>query len=216
MDSNKEMVNYLFSTKYLDSKKLKNAFLKVDRKFFVSPNYSDSAYVDNPVPIGHNQTISAPSVVSFMLEKLELKKGQKVLELGTGSGYNTALISEAVGSKGRIVTIERIFELTELAKENIERCGKGKYSNIKFIVGDGSKGYSDNKPYDRIIVTASIPSLTFSHPLISQLKKKGILVAPVGGKFWQDLVVYKEESDSFEKVLPVVFVPLIGEFGFRG
>lgn len=215
MNSNEQLIGYLYSTKYLVSEEIRDALLKIDRKFFIPEKYLDSAYRDNPIPIGHGQTISAPSVVSFMLEKLEIKKGMKILELGTGSGYNTALLSELVGPKGRVITIERIAELTEFAKSNLEKYGKIKYKNIKFIVGDGTKGYDSDKPYDRIIATASFPSLTSSHPLLIQLKEKGILVAPAGDRYGQDIIVYKNEFNSFENVLPVIFVPLIGEFGFK-
>ncbi len=213
MDSLEELIHYLSSTKFLNSKTVKKALLKIDRKCFVPLKYKCAAYSDVPLHIGFNQTISAPSVVSFMLEKLQLKKGMNVLEIGSGSGYNTALIAEIVGTKGKVVSIDRIPELTEFAKSNITKCTK--YSNIEFFVGDGTKGYLMGAPYDRIIATGSLPSLKKSHPLIKQLKKDGILIAPVGELYWQNLLLYKKEYNSFEKILPVLFVPLLGEHGFE-
>ncbi len=210
MPSNEELVRYLVNSGWIQSERVKQAFLSADRIHFMPKGAKSSAYFDTPLPIGHGQTISAPSVVAFMLEKLEIREGAKVLELGTGSGYNAALLSVLTGSKGRIISFDVVPELTDFAQRNIEEWGKT--SNIELISGDGSCGYDAEAPYDAIIVTASMPSIN-NHPLVKQLKPKGRLIAPVGDKLYQDLILYSE--GKYEKVLPVMFVPLIGKCGFH-
>ena len=209
MASNEELVRHLVSSGWIHSERVKEAFLSVDRIHFMPEGAKSSAYFDTPLPIGYGQTISAPSVVAFMLEKLEISKGAKLLELGTGSGYNAALLSHLAGTEGKVISFDVVPELTDSAQRNIEEWGKT--SNIELISGDGSCGYDADAPYDAIIVTAGMPSIE-NHPLIEQLKKKGRLIAPVGHKFYQDLVLYSE--GKYEKVLPVMFVPLIGKCGF--
>jgi protein-L-isoaspartate(D-aspartate) O-methyltransferase len=210
----KEMVLYLRLNGFLKSEAVERALLSVDRYYFVPENLNAFSYKDLALPIGHGQTISAPSVVALMLEKLEIKDGMNVLEVGTGSGYNAALLAELVGPKGRVTTIETLPELAKLAKENIKKLNKD-YENIEFVVGDGSKGYPPNAPYDAIAVTAAMPWLDKSHPLIKQLAPHGKLIAPVGDEYYQNLILYDRKRDSFESVLPVVFVPLVGEYGFK-
>lgn len=209
MASNEELVRYLVSSGWINSERVKQAFLSVDRIHFMPEGAKNSAYFDSPLPIGHGQTISAPSVVAFMLEKLEIREGAKILELGTGSGYNTVLLSILAGPKGKVISFDVVPELTDSAQRNIEEWRKT--SNIELISGDGSCGYEAEAPYDAITVTASMPGIT-DHPLIKQLKSKGRLIAPVGDKLYQDLILYSE--GKYEKVLPVMFVPLIGKCGF--
>jgi protein-L-isoaspartate(D-aspartate) O-methyltransferase len=209
MASNEELVRYLVTTGWIRSERVREAFLAVNRILFVPKNARSAAYYDMPFPIGYGQTISAPSVVAFMLEKLDVPEGAKVLELGTGSGYNVALLSCLVGPKGRVISFDVVPELVDFAQGNIEKWGKT--SNIELISGDGSCGYDAEAPYDRIIVTASMPSIE-NHPLIKQLKSEGKMIAPVGSRFYQDLVLYSK--GVYEKVLPVMFVPLIGKCGF--
>lgn len=215
-----EMTLYLRSIGLLKSKIIEKALLTVDRRYFVPQNCQGFAYDEQALPVGHGQTISAPGVVSFMLEALEVKKGSKVLEIGTGSGYNTALLSYLIGKRGKLITIEKIPELTELAKNNMDSLAKHEsnkrlnFENIEFLVEDGSCGHQQLAPYDRIIVTAAMPGLDNSHPLILQLAKKGKLVAPVGNRFYQDLIIYDNEYKTYKKILPVVFVPLVGKCGF--
>ncbi|MBI2079709.1 protein-L-isoaspartate(D-aspartate) O-methyltransferase [Candidatus Micrarchaeota archaeon] len=214
-----KMVNSLKQIGYLRSKQVEKAFLAVDRSFFIPKDAEMFAYYDQPIPIGQNQTISAPTVVAFMLESLELKKGFRILEIGTGSGYNSALISYLIGKKGKLITIEFYEELTNLAKLNIENLKKSNsklnFDNITFITGDGSLGYEKEAPYDRIIVTAAMPQLTEVHPLIQQLKEDGKLIAPVGNSYFQDLILYDKKTNLFKKLLPVMFVPLQGKYGFK-
>ena len=206
------MVRHLRDTGYLTSKKVEEAMLAIDRVYFV-PDPS-LAYYDRPFPIGMNQTISAPSVVAFMLEHLQLDKGMKVLELGAGSGYNAALMSHIVGPTGKVISFDRVAELVELAKKNLASIGSPE--NISLQVGDASCGYPEEAPYDRIMVTGGIPYLDDSHPMVSQLKPGGRIVAPVGDRFFQNIVVYDKDTKSYKSVLPVMFVPIIGKCGFKG
>lgn len=215
----RRLVEKLVREGIIRSEKVKRAMLKVPRELFVPEHLCELAYEDTPLPIGFGQTISAPHMVAIMLEEAELDEGMKVLEVGTGSGYNAALIAEIVapeGSKrpGHVYTIERIPELAERAKENLRRAG---YSDrVTVIVGDGSKGYPPAAPYDRIIVTAAAPQVP--EPLIKQLKPGGILLIPVGDRYSQTLYKIIKLPDGRlveKKVTPCVFVPLIGEYGWR-
>lgn len=197
---------------YLRSHAVQKAMESVDRGKFFPPFKRNLAYSDLAQPTASGQTISAPSVVALMLENLMAGKGTKVLEIGTGCGYNTALLSAIVGEKGKIITFEKYPELVRLSKENISKLDL--HDNIEFHTGDGSCGYKDEAPYERVIVTAAMPDLSDEHPLIGQLKGTGRLVAPVGTRFAQELVVFDNMSGKRQNVLPVVFVPLVGECGF--
>ncbi|MFN4046031.1 MAG: protein-L-isoaspartate O-methyltransferase [Acidilobaceae archaeon] len=210
----KELVEALKRLGYIRSSKVERAMLRVPRELFVPSNVREYAYDDRPLPIGYNQTISAPSIVAHMTELLDPQPGDKVLEIGTGSGYQAAVLAEIVAPQGHVWSIEKIPELAEFARKNLEKTG---YSDrVTVIVGDGSKGYEPQAPYDKIIVTAAAPRIP--EPLINQLKPGGILVAPVGPIPLQFLlVVYKRPDGRIEivKDLEVVFVPLIGEYGWK-
>lgn len=205
------MVLLLKRTGYIKTKEMEKAMLSVDRALFVPPSMRDAAYDDCALPIGYGQTISAPGVVAFMLEHLRVEKGMKVLEVGTGSGYNLALISKLVGAKGKAVSMEAVPELVEYAEKNIKKCDLPKNHGI--IQGDGSCGCPEEAPFDRIIVTAGMPYIE-DHPLLEQLKPDGVLIAPVGSRFFQDLIVYNKKTGEYRSVLPVIFVPLVGKNGF--
>jgi len=181
------------------------AFRKVPREDFVLADYIDQAYDNYPLPIGEGQTISQPLTVAFMTEALDPKKGQKILEVGAGSGYQAAIVAEIVGKKGKIITTERIQKLADMAKANLIKAG---YSNVEVVLYDGSTGYEKEAPYDRIIVTASAPSIPNS--LVKQLKKGGKLVITVG-----DEMFLIEKTDKIKKTFLgyYVFVPLIGREG---
>jgi protein-L-isoaspartate(D-aspartate) O-methyltransferase len=181
------------------------------------------AYVDEPVLLGGTfQTISAPHMVVMMLEALELSPGMSVLEVGTGSGYNAAVMAEivsrnAISTKPLITTLERNNELVKFAAENLKRAGFEK--TVKVIHGDGSLGYpprSEKETYDRIIVTAATPEIPAF--LKAQLKTPGILLAPVGSRSIQTLVKLRKTSGSLEpkeeKLVECIFVPMIGEDAF--
>jgi len=194
------------------SEAVRQAFLKYPRYLFVEEKYRKYAHLDEPLPIPAGQTVSAPHMVAIMLELAELKPGMNVLEVGTGSGWNAALISELV--KTDVYTIERIPELVEFARRNLERAG---VKNVHVIPGDGSLGFPPKAPYDRIIVTAGAPDIP--RPLVEQLKPGGKLIIPVGSyHLWQDLLEVIKLKDGSIKVKNhggVAFVPLIGEHGWR-
>ena len=205
-------VERLFREGVIKSEAVRRAFLRYPRHLFVEDRYRDYAHVDEPLPIPAGQTVSAPHMVAIMLELAELKPGMKVLEIGTGSGWNAALIAELV--KTEVYTIERIPELVEFARRNLERSG---VKNVHVFPGDGTKGFPPKAPYDRIIVTAGAPKIP--EPLIDQLKPGGRLIIPVGSyHLWQDLyVVTKDENGRIRKKHwgGVAFVPLIGEHGWK-
>ena len=175
---------------------------ELDRSYFME-DYKEQSHQDTPFPIGHGQTISQPSLVLKMTLLLEVDEGDKVLEIGTGSGYQTALLSKAVKS---VYTVERIEELYIKAKDRLHAAG---YSNIKFKLGDGSLGWKENAPYDRIMVTASADKLPDG--LIEQLAPEGKMVIPVG----TDLIIITKDLEgniSKETVAKVRFVRLIGDY----
>jgi protein-L-isoaspartate(D-aspartate) O-methyltransferase len=211
MGGNEGMIQLLYEQGYADDRVAK-AMESVPRELFVPAEYAKSAYADTPLPIGLGQTISAPSIVAFMSKSLDVQYGMKILEVGSGSGYQAAILAELAGSSGLVYTVERVPQLIELAKANVERAG---YANVKFIEGDGTKGYPEQAPYDRIIVTAASPSIP--QPLIDQLKYDAKLLIPVGSKIFQDLelLVKTRFGEETSNLMPVVFVPLIGEFGYK-
>ena len=161
-----ELIERLSRWGYLTKPEIVEAFRKVPRHEFVPSNLHEYSYAYQPLPIGYGQTISAPSMIAIMMESLDLSPGQRVLEIGAGSGYNAALIAEVVGRKGEVITIERISELAEFAGTNLKKTG---YGWVKVVVGDGTCGYGKGAPWDRILVTACAPELP--KPLIEQLLK---------------------------------------------
>jgi protein-L-isoaspartate(D-aspartate) O-methyltransferase len=181
------------------------AMLKVPRHLFVPPSHIALAYQDGPVPIGHGQTISQPYIVALMTQALELKPGMKVLEVGTGSGYQAAVIAEITRE---VFTIEIIRPLYEAADDRLKKLG---YDSVKVLLGDGYYGWKEFAPFDRIIVTCA--ALHIPPPLFDQLKPGGKMVIPVGGTFETQrlLLVTKDESGGrSSKALELVrFVPLI-------
>ncbi len=188
------------------------AIKKVPRHLFVPVKYRDQAYIDTPLPIGFGQTVSAPHMVAIMCDILNLKEGEKVLEIGTGCGYHAAVVAEIIGKKGKVISIERIPELAEMAAANLRGLG---YDNVEVIVGDGSEGYPPEAPYDKIYVTASAPDVP--KPLIDQLKKGGRMVIPVGGENQWLIVVDKDEKGNIKRKNwgSVRFVLLKGKYGFK-
>ena len=195
------------------------AMLKVPRHKFLPEGAIDSAYIDSPLSIGMGQTISAPHMNAMMCELLNLTEGEKVLEIGTGSGYHAALCAELVAPKhsknpGHVYTIERHQELADKAREILNNTGYGDVVTV--IHGDGTLGYPEKAPYDKILVTASSPKKV-PPPLCQQLKDQGILCIPAGSKEWgQDLYIISKIGNKFQfkKITGVRFVPLIGEWGF--
>jgi len=194
------------------SERVLKAFEKFKREYFVPVEYKDQAYVDFPIPIGFGQTVSQPSLVAFMTEKLDVQPGMKVLEIGAGSGWQAAILAELVKPKGEVFTVERIQQLFDIARANTARF---KLKNLKFICTDGSKGYAKEAPFDRIMVTAAAPAIP--KPLFDQLKQGGKMIIPVGTSFYQDVLLVQKVKGKpvIDVLMPVQFVPLIGEHGYR-
>lgn len=179
---------------------------QLDRSYFMDL-HTERAQEDTPFPIGYGQTISQPSLVLKMTLLLEIGTQSNVLEIGTGSGYQTALLAKAAG---KVYTIERIEELHLGAKEKLTRAG---YTNIEFSLGDGSLGWPEHAPYDRIMVTASATKIP--HALVEQLAPLGKMVIPVGPDSVQDLLLITKDANGkidIESVSKVRFVRLIGEY----
>ncbi len=217
-EQRRRVVEYLVELGYIRSEKVKKALLSVPREEFVPEPYKEYAYEDHPLPIGYGQTISAIHMVAIMTEELDPNPGDKVLEIGTGSGYQAAVLAEIVAKmdpekKGHVYTIERIPELAEFARRNLEKTSYSRYVTV--IVGDGSKGYPEKAPYDRIMVTAASPSIP--KPLVEQLKDGGRMVIPVGDLYVQRLaIIDKINGDTRIRYgIECVFVPLVGEYGWK-
>jgi len=185
-----------------------DAIGRVPREVFVPAKYAGNAYDDNPLPIGMGQTISQPYIVALMTQCLELSGSENVLEIGTGSGYQTALLAELAG---RVYTIERFNELSEQAQAVLAKLD---YCDIDFAVGDGSCGWPEPMQFDRIIVTAALPDIPDT--LRNQLKEGGLIVAPVGGQWTQELVVARKHAGHLATT-PLCgcrFVKLIGQHAY--
>jgi protein-L-isoaspartate(D-aspartate) O-methyltransferase len=184
------------------------AFRRVPREMFVPEAVRSSAYEDHPLSIGCGQTISQPYMVALMTQELRLEPGQRVLEIGTGSGYQTAILDE-LGAE--VFTVERIAELSDRARQVLTHAG---YTRIRYHVGDGTLGWHEEAPFDRILVTAGAPHVP--QPLVDQLAEGGRLVVPVGGYGYQDLTVVTRQAGQVcqQGVCGCVFVKLIGREGW--
>jgi protein-L-isoaspartate(D-aspartate) O-methyltransferase len=204
-----QMVKRQIMDRGINDPKVISAMKDVARHEYVPQNYREMAYDDRPLPIGHGQTISQPYIVALMTELLELEEGDKVLEIGTGSGYQAAVLSHITSE---VFTIEIVEGLAEDAKKVLQKQG---YTNIHVKIGDGFKGWPEHAPFDAIIVTCS-PS-DIPAPLKNQLKEGGRMVIPVGGKFIQELVLVKKENGELKKqeISSVRFVPMLNEDGQR-
>jgi len=204
-----DLIIYLKNSKFLTDDRVESALRKIPRHEFVPESELDNAYDNEPLPTMKNQTISQPGVVSRMTEWLDVKNGQNILEIGTGSGWQSAILSYLVGS-GTVYSVERHLKLAKFAQENIKKL---KIDNIHVIFGDGSVGYPAASPYDRIIITAActeIPS-----PLLDQLSENGLILAPVGDSS-QSLVLLQKTMEGMIEVKNqsnYVFVPLVGKHG---
>ncbi len=192
----------------LDNRVL-DVFKKVPRHEFVREDLRQAAYNDYPLPIGEGQTISQPYMVALMTENLKLGGGEKVLEIGTGSGYQAAILAELAKE---VYTVERFKSLADSAGEIFARLG---YHNIRVKVGDGTLGWEENAPYDGIVVTAGAPGIPES--LVKQLKDKGRLLIPIGsGGFGQVLTLVEKIGNSIRtsEICGCMFVPLVGKEGW--
>ncbi|MDD1687665.1 protein-L-isoaspartate(D-aspartate) O-methyltransferase [Methanoregula sp.] len=202
------MVELQIRSRGISNPRILAAMRDIPRHLFIPPPYNTSAYEDAPLPIGNGQTISQPYIVALMTELLDPRPGDRVLEIGAGSGYQAAILSMLVQ---HVTTIERIPAVADLARANLAELG---FNNVSVIVGDGTQGYPEDAPYDGIMITAATPEIP--QPLIDQLADGGRLVAPVGGREIQELITLARKGDSMERSSHggVRFVPLIGEFGW--
>lgn len=209
METNDELVDYLVLRGVLRSSSIIKAFRHVDRKLFVPGEFSKLAYYDEPLPIGEGQTISQPSTVALMTEFLLPEKGNRVLEIGSGSGYQAALLSRIIGPTGKVITVEMVEKIFNIARKNLNEFG-----NVETVLCDGSLGYEKESPYDRIIVTAASPGIPA--PLKEQLKDGGRMVIPVG-KNIQEMTIVTKHNGKFDenRVGEFLFVPLLGKHGFE-
>jgi len=203
------MVQTQIAARGIKDERVLSAIRKVPRHFFVEEALRDQAYADHPLPIGEGQTISQPYIVAFMTEALELKGHEKVLEVGTGSGYQTAILAELARW---VYSIERYPRLLERARKILEELG---YTNVILRLGDGTRGWPEAGPFEAIIVTAAGPKIP--EPLLDQLAEGGRLVMPVGDEWSQYLVkVVKKGGQIYRQTLePVRFVKLVGDYGFK-
>ncbi len=188
------------------SRRILKAFLEVERENFIPPGLKRAAYEDRALPIGRGQTISQPYTIARMLSLLNLKKSQKVLEAGSGSGYVLALLSKIVGAKGKVFGLELVSELAARSKESLKQ-----YKNVRVYSRNASSGLPDKAPFDRILISAAAKKVP--QALLNQLKEGGILVAPVGIQgSEQSLVVMKRKKGKFVTIKEIpgfVFVPFI-------
>ncbi|OGO10082.1 MAG: protein-L-isoaspartate O-methyltransferase [Chloroflexi bacterium RBG_13_60_9] len=203
------MVRDQIERRGLSDPRVLEAMRAVPRHLFLLRSERASAYDDNPLPIGCHQTISQPYIVAYMTEALGLQGGENVLEIGTGSGYQTAIL--ACLSRA-VYSVERIPELAERARENLRALN---ITNAEVIVGDGTAGLPEHAPFDAILVTAATPSVP--DPLLEQLAPSGRLIAPVGGRSVQELELSTRLPAGINRrrLISVVFVPLIGKHGWE-
>ena len=185
------LYRYWKNSRLITSDPVLKAFLAVPRELFVDHSYRNQSYSDHPLPIGCEQTISQPTTVMLMLQLLELLPGKRVLEIGTGSGYNAALLAEL---SDVVVTVERHKQLVKIAQDNLKQAG---YEDVIVVNGDGKQGYASEGPYDRIMVTAAAHQVP--QKLKDQLSIGGLLVAPIGATYrCEMLTVRKISSDNFQ------------------
>ena len=208
-EKREEMVKYQIEGRGITDHRVITAMRKVPRHLFLPEEAHKYAYVDSPIRIGSGQTISQPYIVAFMTELLKVQPSHRVLDVGTGSGYQAAILGELADD---VHSIERHPELAESAAERLDALG---YHNVHVHVGDGTQGYPPAAPYDRVIVAAAAPSVPDS--LLEQLAEGGRLVLPVGSRGSQRLVVCERKKGEVSQwdSISVVFVPLIGEKGWQ-
>jgi protein-L-isoaspartate(D-aspartate) O-methyltransferase len=203
------MVEYQIAARGISDERVLAVMRELPRHLFVPEPYRSAAYQDSPLPIGQGQTISQPYIVARMTELLEISPEDRVLEIGTGSGYQAAILGRLARE---VITLERIPEVAEQAKKNLEYLG---ISNVRVVVTDGTEGYPEGAPYNAVLVTASTPEVP--GPLMEQLADGGRLVAPVGSRDLQELVRLVRKGEKFirESHGGVVFVPLLGKYGWK-
>ena len=202
-DSQSELADYLIKRSFLNSKILKESFTKINRIDFIPKEHSLLAYGDFPIPIGFEQTISQPSTVAFMLNLLDITLGQKILDIGSGSGWTTALIAQSIGSKGKVWAVERISELIDFSRQNLAGYN---FKNISIQKAGKEMGLPDKAPFNRILVSARADKLP--EELIKQLKINGIMIIPIKNSIWK--ITKTGEFEIMEQKFPgFSFVPLL-------
>lgn len=203
------MVDTQLMPRGIKDRRVLDAMRKVPRHLFVDDSIQYRAYDDIALPIGEGQTISQPYMVAIMTELLQLKGDEKVLEIGTGSGYQAAVLAEL---SREVFTIERVAVLAKRAEERFQSLG---YNNIHVRVGDGTLGWPEKSPFDRVVITAGSPRIP--QTVLEQLSDEGIIVAPIGDYFSQQLTIIKKSKGTLSEQLhtPCMFVPLIGEYGWK-
>ncbi|MDA1140240.1 MAG: protein-L-isoaspartate(D-aspartate) O-methyltransferase [Planctomycetota bacterium] len=203
-EKRKELVNEKLKKAGIKNPLVLAAMLKVPRHELVPKNLRQFAYIDRPLPIGEEQTISQPYIVAYMTEQLKLKGGERVLEIGTGSGYQAAVLAEIAKE---VYTIEIVKPLGERAERDLTRLG---YKNIQFRIGDGYQGWPMKAPFDAIIITAAPDHIP--QPLVDQLAVGGRMILPVGDQ-WQELILVTRDENGVKtrKLIGVRFVPMTGE-----
>ncbi len=204
-EERERMVREQIEARGVDNTRVLEALRKVPRHLFVPQQFESQAYADEPLPIGHGQTISQPYVVAFMSKELELKPEDKVLEIGTGSGYQAAVLAQLAKE---VYSIEIVEPLAREARERLERLG---YTNVRVRVGDGYRGWPEAAPFDAIIVTAAPDHVPPA--LLDQLREGGRMVLPLGRGYEQDLIKVRRTGKGLQQevLLPVRFVPMVGE-----
>ncbi len=189
------------------------AFQEVNREGFIPEELINSAYQDIPLPLLRGKTISQPTTVMLMTHALELEPGEKVFEIGTGSGYQSAIIAKIIGPKSKVITTEVVPELVSFAKQNLKMAN---INNVFIYEEDGSKGMQSEAPFDKIIITAACKE--FPKPLLEQLKPEGIIVGPVGNEYEQEMIRgIKDKSGHLELEFlgAFLFTPMYGKYGFE-
>ena len=190
-----------------------SAFSEVNREEFIPENLRNAAYQDMPLPLLRGKTISQPTTVMIMTHALELQLGEKVFEIGTGSGYQAAIIAKIVGPKGKVITTEVVPELVGFARQNLK---KSKIDNVFIYEEDGSNGMASEAPFDKIIITSACKE--FPKPLLEQLKPNGIIIGPVGNKYEQEMVRGIKDKDGhldLDFLGQFLFTPMYGKYGFE-
>ena len=203
------LIDSLIGGGWLKTPRIIEAFRRIKRVDFLPKDLEDLAELNEALPIGYGQTISQPLVVAFMLEQLEPKEGDKILDIGSGSGWTSALLGEIVGKKGRVIAIDIIPELVEFGKNNVAKYNFIEKGIVEFICADGSKGYKKEAPYDGILVSAAAQT-EVPRAWKEQLKIGGRIVTPIGSSIW---LFTKKSKSKFEEIeYPgFAFVPLISK-----
>ncbi|MBI2068032.1 MAG: protein-L-isoaspartate(D-aspartate) O-methyltransferase [Deltaproteobacteria bacterium] len=205
----RKMVEEQLQERHVDDPRVLEVMCRIPRHEFVDPGMARQAYEDRPLPIGFKQTISQPFIVGFMTAALQLQGGEKVLEIGTGCGYQTAVLCELAS---HVYSIERITELSNKARKNLYRLG---YINFELKIGDGTLGWPERAPFDTILVTAGAPEVPACY--LQQLREGGRLVIPIGNEEEQVLVRFRREEKKMvkENLVGCRFVRLVGEHGWE-